>query len=193
MTEIYALLVLPFLIFFARVIDVSIGTIRIIFVAKGLKYLAPLVGFFEVLIWLLAIGQIIQNLTVWYYYLFYAAGFATGNFVGIFIEEKLSIGMVGIRIITKRDATELVNALKQEHFGLTVVDAKGIDERVKIIYSVVQRQCLEKIIEIVKKYNPTAFYSIEDIRFVNEALHPPILSLSQRAKSSMMRRWRKGK
>ena len=60
-SEIYAWIILPFLIFFARVCDVSLGTIRIIFISKGLKYLAPLIGFFEILIWLLAIGQIIQN------------------------------------------------------------------------------------------------------------------------------------
>ena len=70
-SEIYAWILLPLLIFFARVCDVSLGTIRIIFVSKGIKYLAPIVGFFEILIWLLALGQIMQNLNNVFYYIFY--------------------------------------------------------------------------------------------------------------------------
>jgi len=112
-TEIFTWILLPILIFFARVGDVSLGTIRIIFISKGIKYLAPLIGFFEILIWLVAISQIMQNLTNIYYYIFYAGGFATGNLVGIIIEEKLSIGTVAIRIITRKDAEELTNALKK--------------------------------------------------------------------------------
>jgi len=168
--EIYAWVILPFLIFFARVCDVSLGTIRIIFVSKGLKYLAPLIGFFEILIWLLAIGQIIQNLTNVYYYIFYAAGFSIGNFVGILIDEKLKIGTVGVRIITRRDAKELINALKKADYKLTVLDAEGSNGMVKIIFTVVNRQNIQDVIKTVKKYNSNAFYSIEDIRYVSEVL-----------------------
>ena len=114
-SEIYAWILLPLLIFFARVCDVSLGTIRIIFVSKGIKYLAPIVGFFEILIWLLALGQIMQNLNNVFYYIFYAGGFATGNYVGILLEEKLSIGTVGIRIITKREAEKLIEVLKMRN------------------------------------------------------------------------------
>ena len=191
--EIYAWILLPLLIFLARVTDVSLGTLRILFISKGLKYYAPLVGFFEILVWLLAIGQIMQNLNVWYYYLFYAGGFATGNFVGIYIEEKLSIGMVAIRVITKKDASNLISALKKEHFGMTVVDAHSASEKVKIIYMVLRRDRISQIIATVKKYNPTAFYSIEDIRFVKEAHFPPSTSLKQRTINSIRGRWRKGK
>jgi len=191
--EIYAWILLPLLIFLARVIDVSLGTLRIVFISKGLKYYAPLVGFFEILVWLLAIGQIMQNLTVWYYYLFYAGGFATGNYVGILIEERLSIGMVAIRIITKRDATNLIATLKKEQFGMTVVDAHSSSEKVKIIYMVLRRDRVNEIVAKVKKHNPTAFYSIEDIRFVNEAHYPPSKSITQRTFDRMRSRWRKGK
>jgi uncharacterized protein YebE (UPF0316 family) len=85
--DIYAWVLLPLMIFFARVCDVSLGTVRIIFISKGIRYLAPFVGFFEILIWLLAISQIIQNLTNRYYYIFYAGGFACGTFAGIIIDE----------------------------------------------------------------------------------------------------------
>ena len=169
-TEIYAWIILPILIFFARVCDVSIGTIRIIFVSKGIRYFAAVLGFFEILIWLMAISQIMQNLTNIYYYIFYAGGFATGNFVGMLIDEKLSIGTVGIRIITRKEADNLIQALKKSRCGLTVVDAEGSKGKVKIIYTVVNRKNIHNIIRLVKNYNPKSFYSIEDIRHVSEVL-----------------------
>jgi len=137
--DMYQFVLLPIMIFFARVCDVSLGTIRIIFISKGIRYLAPFVGFFEVIIWLLAIGQIMQNLTNVYYYIFYAAGFATGNYVGILIEEKLSIGTVGIRIITKRDAKKLVDVLKDHKYSVSVVDGEGLTGPIKIIFAVTPR------------------------------------------------------
>lgn len=168
--DIYAWVLLPLLIFFARVCDVSLGTIRIIFVSKGIKYLAPLVGFFEILIWLMAISQIMQNLSNVYYYLFYAGGFAIGNFVGILIEEKLSIGNVAVRIITRKDASKLIEWLKNKKYGITVVDGEGPKGSVKLIFTIVNRQNIQNVINTVKKYNPKSFYSIEDIRYVSEFL-----------------------
>ena len=168
--DIFAWVILPILIFLARVCDVSIGTIRIIFVSKGIKYLATFLGFFEILIWLMDISQIMQNLTNVYYYLFYAGGFSTGIFVGILIDEKLSIGTVSVRIITRTDASKLIEGLKNKKYGVTSVDAEGPKGKVKLIFTVVNRQNIQNVIKIVKKYNPKAFYSIEDIRQVSEYL-----------------------
>jgi len=192
-SEMYAWIILPLLIFFARVCDVSLGTIRIIFVSKGLRYLAPIIGFFEILVWLMAIGQIIQNLTNVYYYIFYAGGFAIGNLVGILIEEKLSIGTVSIRIITRRDAKELTEALRKADFGVTAIDADGSKGKVKIIFTVVNRQNIHEVIKIVKQHNPKAFYSIEDIRFVSEALSPYLGIWYKRGFFTFLKGWRKGK
>ena len=169
-TEIYAWILLPILIFFARVSDVSIGTLRIIFISKGIKYFAALAGFFEILIWLMAIGQIIQNFSNVYYYIFYAGGFSVGTLVGITIENKISIGIVGIRIITRKDAIGLIESLRSSNFVTTVLDADGPQGKVKIIFTVTNRQNISEVIKIVKKYNPRAFYSIEDIRQVSESL-----------------------
>ena len=91
---------IPVLICLARIVDVSIGTLRIIFVSKGMRGIAPILGFFEVIIWLVAIGQIFQNLSNWVNYIAYGAGFAMGNFVGIYIEGKISLGYTLVRIIT---------------------------------------------------------------------------------------------
>ena len=90
-TPFFAWVVLPLLIFFARICDVTLGTIRVIFISKGFKYIAPCIGFFEVIIWLLAIGQVMNNITNVASYIAYGAGFATGTFVGMAIEEKLSL------------------------------------------------------------------------------------------------------
>jgi len=166
--EIYSLVLLPIFIFFARIADVSIGTLRIMFISKGLKYLAPFVGFFEILIWLIAIGQIFQNLTNPIYYISYAAGFAAGTFVGIVIENKLSIGTELVRIITQKEAPKLVESLEKAGYIVTHDDVSGRGGKVKIIYVVIDRHDAPSVVNIIKKYNPKAFYSIEDVKFVSE-------------------------
>ncbi len=167
-SDTYTYLVLPLLIFFARIADVTLDTVRIIFISKGKKYLAPLLGFVEILIWLLAITRIFENLDNWTCYLGYAAGFATGNFVGIVVEEKIALGVELIRIITRRDPTNLINSLKGKGFGITYINAQGSQGDVGIIYSVIKRSDLKEFIKYMKEYNPNAFYTIEDIRFVNK-------------------------
>lgn len=172
-SDIYMWFILPLLIFAARILDVSMQTIRIISVSKGLKNIAPLVGFFEVLIWILAIGQIMQNLTNIILYVAYAGGFATGTYIGIKIENKLSLGIVGIRVITRKDATKLVEHLRHEHVGVTVVDAQGPKGLVHIVYTIIDRHDIKKIIKCINQFNPHAFYVIEDVRFVAEGIFPP--------------------
>ena len=105
---VFTWVVLPVLIFLARIMDVSIGTLRLIFVSRGYKYYAPMLGFFEVIIWLLAIGQIMQHLDNFLCYLAYGLGFATGNYIGIYLDEKLSLGTVLIRIVSKTDTSGLI-------------------------------------------------------------------------------------
>ncbi len=170
----FSLIILPLLIFIARVMDVTFGTIRIIFVSRGKKYLAPFLGFFEIMIWLFAIGQIFMNLTSIEYYIAYAGGFATGNFVGIWIEEKLAIGTLVIRIITKKDdSTQLIECLKSQGYGVTGVDARGARGDVKLIYTIIKRKDLQNVEDIIKKFNPKAFYSIEEVRSASEGIFPP--------------------
>jgi uncharacterized protein YebE (UPF0316 family) len=169
---IYAWFVLPLLIFAARVLDVSMGTIRVIFVSRGLKYLAPIVGFFEILVWLLAIGQIMKNLSNPICYIAYAGGFAMGNFVGISIAEKLSLGVVLIRVVTRKDAVELVRYLKSADYGFTSVDGQGTTGEVKVIFTVVPRREVRDVIELIKKFNPKAFYSIEEVGVVEKGIFP---------------------
>ncbi len=191
--DIYAWFVLPFLIFLARVIDVSLGTVRVIFVSKGLKYLAPVVGFFEILIWLLAIGQIMKNLSNPICYIAYAGGFAMGNYVGIIIAERLSLGVALLRVITQKDAADLVKLLNSSRYGVTSVDGRGAHGKVNIIFTIVPRKEITKVVELVKRFNPKAFYTIEEIGFVERGVFPMRKSWRNEAFEFLFRPFRKGK
>ncbi|PIP12212.1 MAG: hypothetical protein COX49_06885 [bacterium (Candidatus Stahlbacteria) CG23_combo_of_CG06-09_8_20_14_all_40_9] len=192
-SAIYTWFILPLLIFLARILDVSLGTIRLIFISKGVKYLAPLIGFFEVLIWLLAIGQIMKNLNNVVCYIAYGGGFALGTFLGIFIEEKLSIGMILVRIITQRDATELISFLQLKGYGVTRVNAEGAYGDVMILFSIIRRTDLKEVVDVITKLDPKAFYSIEDVRFVSEGIFPLKKSGYSGIYLRLFRRIRKGK
>ncbi|GAB4319638.1 MAG: DUF2179 domain-containing protein [Bacteroidales bacterium] len=183
--------VLPLLIFFSRVLDVSIGTIRLIFVSKGYKYLAPVLGFFEVIIWLLAIGQIMQHLTNVACYIAYGAGFAAGNYVGIVLEEKLSMGKVLVRVIPRRDITDLVNHLRHDGFAVTTFPANGMSGPVEVVLSIINRKTLAEYVSIVHQYNPHAFYTVEDVMAVSEGYLKPAGGLSPFSHLKFLRR--KGK
>lgn len=163
----YSYIIIPLLIFFARICDVSMGTVRIVFVAKGYKSIAPFIGFFEVLIWILAISKIIQNLDNWICYIAYAGGFATGNYIGMKIEEKLALGHELVRVITKREAFDLVHALKDEGYGVTFINAEGTQGHVGVVYIIVTRKKIASVIKIIQTHNPNALYTIENIRYVN--------------------------
>lgn len=190
---IYTWLILPALIFCARIIDVSMGTIRVIFVSRGLKYLAPIVGFFEILIWLLAIGQIMKNLSNPLCYVAYAGGFAMGNFVGIHIAEKLSIGVVMIRVVTTKDAAPLVDFLKTENYGVTSIDGHGTSGQVKVVFTIVPRREVRSVVELIKKFNPNAFYSIEEVGLVKKGIFPVRKSWRNFSLFEPFRPFRKGK
>ncbi len=165
-------LVLPLMIFAARVVDVTLGTLRIIFVSRSMKILAPLVGFFEALIWLLAVGQIFQHLTNIGLYIAYAAGFSIGNYIGIYLEGKIAMGLLCVRTITTDDATDLIEYLKENDFGVTSISASGISGQVRLILSIIKRKDLKRMIQIIQQKMPKAFISIEDVRSVNEGFFP---------------------
>ena len=165
---VFTWVILPALIFLARIGDVSIGTLRLIFVARGFKYYAPLLGFFEVIIWLLAIGQIMQHLDNFMCYIAYGLGFATGNFIGIILDEKLSLGTVLVRIVPKIDPAELINRLRAEEFGASLVDIEGMTGKMKMIFAIIKRQDLKQVMAIISEHNPAAFVTVEDVKTAQE-------------------------
>jgi uncharacterized protein YebE (UPF0316 family) len=171
-SDFFAWVVLPALIFSARVCDVSLGTIRVIFISKGLKYIAPVIGFFEVIIWLLAIGQVMQNLTNVASYIAYGAGFATGTLMGMLVEERLSLGTVIIRVITQKDSTDLVARLRSMNYGVTEMNAEGSTGQVKVLLMVIKRQDTDDVVKVIKQCNPHAFYSVEEVKSVRDGVFP---------------------
>jgi uncharacterized protein YebE (UPF0316 family) len=171
-SDAYTLFLVPILIFLAKVGDVSFGTIRIIMISRGMKYFAPIFGFLEITIWLFAISQIMQHLNSISYYFAYAIGYSAGTYVGILIEEKMALGRVIIRIITKKDAMELTERLRSTGYGVTSFDGQGSTGVVRLIYMTVERKDVDDILEIIKKFNPKAFFSIEGIRSANEGVFP---------------------
>ncbi len=156
---------LPIIIFFGRICDVTLGTLRIIFVSKGERRKAPLVGFFEVFIWIVIISQILSRANNLISYLAYAGGYATGNYVGIWVENKIAFGFQIYRIFATRNrGAELIKLLNQNGLGSTLIRGEGAVSEVDIIETVVSRKVSAKIQEILTQFDPEVFYYIEDIR-----------------------------
>lgn len=155
---------LPIVIFFGRICDVTLGTLRIIFVSKGEKRKAPIVGFFEVFIWVVIISQIFSHANSIISYLAYAGGYAAGNYVGILVENKIAFGFLLFRVYTKKNGYELIKALNKCGFGSTYIKGEGAISEVNIIETVVSRKAEKRVIEILNEFDPDSFYLIEDIR-----------------------------
>jgi uncharacterized protein YebE (UPF0316 family) len=168
-SETFGLVIVPLLIFFARILDVSINTIRIIFVMSGKKYISTLLGFFESLIWLMAIGQIFKHVDNVYSYIAYPAGFACGIFVGMLIEEKIALGKVIIRIITAEDLIQVKAFLVGNNFRYSIVSASSEQGDEKLLFAVLKRDHVQKMLHEVKVHLPKAFYTIESVKSASEA------------------------
>jgi uncharacterized protein YebE (UPF0316 family) len=161
-------LLMPLLIFFARVTDVSINTLRFMFMMNGKKSIVPILGFFEALIWLLAIGQIFQNIDNPLSYLAYAGGFAMGTYVGMTLDEKLALGRVLVRVITPNSLPTLLEFMKEKNYRFTSVDAEGRYGKVNLLFTVMKRDQLPEFISRVKQLDEKAFYTIESVKRVSE-------------------------
>lgn len=160
--------IMPVLIFFARVADVSINTLRIMFMLNGKKKIAPILGFFEALIWLLAMGQIFQNIDNPMSYIAYAGGFGAGTYVGMYFEEKLALGRVLVRVITPTALPELIQYMREKEFRFTKVGGEGSFGKVELVFTVMKRDSLPVFIEKVKSLDEKAFYTIESVKRVSE-------------------------
>lgn len=171
-SDIFTFVIVPILIFCARICDVSIGTVRYIFISRGFKNIAPVFGFFEVIIWLLAIGQVMANITNPICYIAYGGGFAAGTYIGMAIEERMKLGLSIIRVITAKPADDLIKRLRQYGYGVTSIAAHGALSEVTIIFMVVKRTKISHLITLIRDFNPNTFYTIEDVRSASEGIFP---------------------
>lgn len=168
----YAWVILPIIVFLARVCDVTLGTLRIIFVSRGKRNLAPVLGFFEVLIWIVVIGQLVQNLHSVTAYIAYAGGFAAGNFVGLWLEDRLAIGTYILRVITPENGQALAEKIHNAGFGVTQVEGKGAVTDVTLLYTIVKRKHVNRVMAIIHDNVPGAFVTVEEVISSEKGVFP---------------------
>lgn len=162
------LLFTTLLIFCARVADVSMGTIRTIYVIRGQRSAAWWIGFFEVLIWVVAVSRVINDLDRPVYAVAYALGFATGNFVGVTLEQRLAMGNRVVRVFSRR-GDAIAQAIREAGYGATVFDGRGKDGPVELVYIEVPRREVKRVAAMVRAVDPNCFYVIDDIREASTA------------------------
>jgi uncharacterized protein YebE (UPF0316 family) len=173
---------LPLVIFLAETCVVTLCTVRIICIARGQKGLAALLGFFEVTIWLFAIGQVMQNLSNLGCSVAFAAGFSLGNYLGVCLEKRIALGSSVVRIITHKNVAVLIEDLKMAEFGVTSIDAQGVKGPVRIVFTVVKRKELDRVVAIIRRFDPKAFYSVDDLQTAAEGIFP---SMKRRARAGI--------
>jgi len=160
---------MPVFIFGARICDVSLGTLRIAFVSKGMRMRAAALGFFEVLIWIIVVAQLIGHLNNWLNFIAYAAGFSAGTYLGVWHESKLKVGTLIIRIISLQNVEELISNLKKAGFMLTRLKAEGSQGPVDIVFTIVRRRQWKEIKSIIEDFDSDVFYSVEDVKFASSS------------------------
>lgn len=189
----WSALQVPLLIFAAEVCVVTISTLRIIAIARGQTLIAPLLGFFEITIWLFAIGQTMQNLKDPACFLAFALGFTLGNFLGLRIEKLLALGTVVVRVITHRDATDLIAALRSASYGVTCVDGQGGTGAVQIVMTVVKRKQLAQVVALIESHHAQAFYAVDEVQAAAAGIFPAMpkrrLSVLPSALRSLFSAW----
>jgi uncharacterized protein YebE (UPF0316 family) len=178
----YSIVLLPLIVFCARVVDVSLGTMRIIFTSRGKRKIAPLLGFVEVFIWIVVVSQVVKNVHSFPAYFGYAAGFAVGTYVGMKIEDRLALGTLIIRIILPQDGELLASRLREAGYGVTVANGLGAGGEVKLIFTAIPRKNLELVTEIIKSVSPKAFFSVEELRSTESGIFPIIAPNSAAAR-----------
>ena len=176
LTELHPVL-LAMAIFFARIMDVSLGTVRTIVVFRGHRLLAAFIGFFEIIIWVLAAGQVLQNLDAWYLVVAYAGGFGAGNYIGIWMESKLAMGREMVSAISFRADGGLARLLRERGFRAIDVDADmGRGPPVDLVITVTRRRRVPELLQTILEADPEAQYSVSDIKMAHEGFDPAMLA-----------------
>jgi uncharacterized protein YebE (UPF0316 family) len=156
----------PLAIFGLRIIDVSMATTRTLLAMRGARLAVPVIGFFESLIWVLAVGTAIRHLNSPLHVLGYAGGFAAGTAVGLWMEEKLALGLATFHIISRTGGVEIAEALRERGFGVTEFLGQGREGKVEVVNTVVRRRQAREVLAEVDRWDPDAFVSVEEPRAV---------------------------
>lgn len=164
--------ILPGLIFLLRIGDVTLGTLRILYVSRGMKTLSMVFAFFEVLIWLFAVGQILSNLTHAANYIAFAAGYAAGNYAGIWVEERINLGYLLLRVFVRQGSEALAATLRAAGFGVTRVSACGTEGPAEVLLTVIRRRDCVAALNLIRQQAPQAFYTTEEVKSVSQVPFP---------------------
>ncbi len=149
------------LIFLLRIVDVSLGTLRIAMLVRGQRLYAGVLGFFESLVWLVAAAEVLSNLDSPLKFLAYAGGYAAGTMLGTTIEKWMALGSILLRVIERVDQPSAVDALRTAGYYATVMNARGRDGDVQIVFSVIPRRKQNEVLKLVRAVNPNAYVTFE--------------------------------
>jgi uncharacterized protein YebE (UPF0316 family) len=154
------------LILCLRLVDVSLGTVRIILLSRRHRLRPALIGFVEVFTWLVAVTVVFSNLNDVPRMLAYAAGFALGTYLGTLLESRLAVGNTMMRVVAPIDSPQAFEELRQAGFPVTVINADGRDGHVRLAFSIIPRRRRKEALSIVREVNPHAFVTLQDIETV---------------------------
>jgi uncharacterized protein YebE (UPF0316 family) len=160
-------------IFLLRVCDMTLDTLRVLFIVRGDRPVVWFLGFFQSAIWVLAITSVLGHLSNPLAWIGYAAGFATGNVVGMMIEDKLAIGYRHLRVISSQHGSEVAEAIRQAGYGVTEVAGQGRDGAVAVINASVRRRDLNRLERVIRQADPEAFIAAEEVRPVHRGYFRP--------------------
>lgn len=151
-------------IYFARVVDVSFATIRVLMIMRGQRLSAALLGFFEIIIYIMALSRVVNQLDQPYNLMVYALGFASGTMTGSYLEERLAVGFILAEVIPRTGGQELAAKLRQRNFGVTVIPGEGRDGPRLVLHISLQRKKLPELYRVIEEHNPKTFITIFDAK-----------------------------
>ncbi len=154
------------LIFVLRVVGVTLATIRVLIMTRGSKVAAASIGFFEVLVYALAIGQVVNNLSNLWNLVGYSLGFSTGTLVGMWLEERMALGYASVRIVTKYKGHAVADAIRDAGYGATVEWGQGREGTVGVVVAAVRRREVDAVCALADRVDPSAFVTVEETRTI---------------------------
>lgn len=153
-------------IFLAKMVEVSLGTVRNVLINRGEKLSGAIIGFFEVLIWIIVVSNVLQTISQDpFKVLVYCVAYSCGNYLGVMLENKLAIGTACIQAVIDEDKKdELCTALRERGFGVTIIEGHGMERVVDVLMIFLKRKCVPEAIELIRQYCPNAVITVNDVR-----------------------------
>lgn len=160
-----------FMIFVLRMIDMSLDTLRVLFVVRGKRVIVWILGVITSIIYIVAISNVLSGNQHPFTILCYACGYATGNILGMRLEERLAIGFKQVNIVSKSKGHEIAEALRESGYGVTELVGQGMNGTVDLVTTSVKRKQSKDVRSIVEKIDADAFITEDDFNPVNSGGH----------------------